>query len=69
MNLKEWLKKNEWGINDFAEHIMCHRTYISAIINGRQSPSKRLAKAIEEATGGKVTASSLIRLKTKSKRS
>lgn len=63
MKLKLWLVKNRKTEIEFAQQIGYCRSYISQIACGTLRPSKRLAKAIEEATGGQVTASSLMRLK------
>jgi DNA-binding transcriptional regulator YdaS (Cro superfamily) len=45
---------------DFSKIIECDRAYLSKIVNGKLKPSKRLAKDIEEATNGEVTASELL---------
>lgn len=60
MELKLYLVKNRLTINEFSEMLNYSRTHLSAIINGRLSPSKKLAKMIEKATNGEVSIKELL---------
>jgi len=63
MELKLYLVRNKISITDFSVRIGCNRSYLSEIINGAKMPGKRLAKDIEEATNGEVTAKELLQVK------
>ena len=54
MTLHEYIELNNWTIQDFADKIHYRREWISKIINGRVTPSKRLKYHIEKFTDGKV---------------
>lgn len=60
MDLREYLFRHRLSVVDFSKIIECDRAYLSKIVNGKLKPSKRLAKDIEEATNGEVTASELL---------
>ncbi len=61
MNLDQYLRKHKITYTDFAEKIGYGRTYINEIGIGTKNPSKRLAKLIEQATNGEVTAEELLK--------
>ena len=61
MKLKIYLVQNNITVTEFAERIGYSRSQISNIINGASNPSKRLAKAIEKATNGEVSADELLK--------
>jgi transcriptional regulator with XRE-family HTH domain len=63
MKLKDYLYHNRISIQDFADRLEYSRTHLSQIVNGQSFPSKRLAKAIEQATAGKVKAEDLLKEK------
>lgn len=65
MNLRDYLYYNKISVKDFSKNLDYSRTHISAIIHGRLKPTKRLAKAIEQATNGEVKAEDLISYKEK----
>lgn len=52
MKLKAYLAENDMKLGEFAKSIDCNYSYLSNICKGSVLPGKRLAKAIEEATGG-----------------
>ncbi len=60
MNLDEYLWRNKITKQDFANQIGISRGHIHQLINGTRSPSAKLAKKIEEATGGEVTKEELL---------
>jgi transcriptional regulator with XRE-family HTH domain len=57
-NLRAYLANIGMSMKQFADMLECDRTYMSLIANGRRLAGRRLAKDIEEATGG------VIKLKT-----
>ena len=61
MQLKLYLVKNRITIKEFCEKIGYSRNQISGIANGKLTPSKRLAKTIEQATNGEVKAEDLMK--------
>lgn len=63
MELKLYLVKNRLTVKEFAEKIEYSRNQISGIVNGKLRPSNRLAKLIEQATNGEVTAEELLKEK------
>lgn len=65
MDLREYLFRNRLTITDFGKKIDCPRAYLSQIVNGHKKPGKRLAKVIEDATNGEVTAQELLQTKDK----
>ena len=60
MNLDEYLSRSKITRTDFAKILGISRTHLQDILSGRRSPSKTLAKKIEEATEGKVTKEELL---------
>jgi len=56
--LKKWLKENNIKISDFAKRLGIHRTYLSDIVNGHETPSWTLARLIEYETNGEIKAES-----------
>lgn len=60
MDLREYLFRKKLSIKEFSELVDCSRTYISSIVHNKTTPSKRLAKSIEQATNGEVSAESLL---------
>lgn len=60
MTLKEWLDANAKRQTDVAIELGCAQSQISRILTGKSRPGSELAFAIEEMTGGKVTARSLL---------
>lgn len=60
MDLREYLFRKRLTVKEFSELIDCSRTHVSAIVNNRIKPSKRLAKSIELATNGEVKAEELL---------
>ncbi len=60
MNLKEYLFFEGKSITKFAEELVVEKGYMNKIVNQRVKPSKRLAKDIEIATQGKVTAKEIL---------
>lgn len=60
MRLKEYLFREEKSITKFAEELMVEKGYMNKIVNQRVKPSKRLAKAIEIVTQGKVSAEEVL---------
>jgi len=61
MDLREYLFRTKKKITDFAKEIGYGRGYITEIINGTKTPGKHLAKTIEHATNGEVTAEELMK--------
>lgn len=56
--LARWLKDTGTSQEAFAALIGAHQTQVSRYVTGARRPSRRLKKAIEDATGGKVPMSS-----------
>lgn len=63
MDLREYLFRQRISVQEFAEKLEYSRTHLSLIVNGKGRPSPRLAKAIEKATNGEVTAEELLKKK------
>ena len=63
MDLREYLFRKKLSVTKFSEMIDSNRAYLSLVIHGRTKPGKRLAKDIERATNGEVTAEELLREK------
>jgi len=51
-NLKAYLANINMTVKDFCEILECDNKHLSRIMNGKQSPGKRLAKDIRLATNG-----------------
>ena len=60
MNLREYLFRKRLSATEFARLIEYSRTQVSLVANERVKPSKRLAKIIERATDGNVSAEELL---------
>jgi transcriptional regulator with XRE-family HTH domain len=54
MNLRVYLATKNLKAYEFCKIIDCDRSYISAIMNGRRIPGKKMARNIEKATEGQV---------------
>ena len=65
MDLREYLFRKRISVTDFAKQIDHSRPHLSSIVNGLRQPSPRLARAIEKATSGEVTAKELMENKRK----
>lgn len=63
MDLREFLFRKKISITDFAKELMISRNYLNQICLGNQIPSPRLARDIERATKGEVTAKELLKEK------
>ena len=61
MNLRDYLIRKKISISDFGRILNYSRAHLSKIVNGKQRPSKKLAKSIEKATHGEVKAWSLLK--------
>lgn len=61
MDLRTYLFQKRTSIADFSRQLKCSRDHLSRIVNGKLKPSERLAKDIEEATNGEVTAKELLK--------
>jgi transcriptional regulator with XRE-family HTH domain len=55
MDLKEWLFFERRTVTEFAEMLDYSRTHLSGIVNGKNTPSRKLIKRIERVTNGQVT--------------
>lgn len=64
MDLRTYIFLKRMTVKGFAESIDYSANQISAIIHARRKPGKKLAKAIEKATDGEVTAVELLKDKT-----
>ncbi len=49
------------SVTKFSKALGCSRVHLSGVINGQRIPSLMLAKSIELATNGEVTAESLLK--------
>jgi hypothetical protein len=54
MNLKAYLANVGMTSKDFSVLVNCNQRYLSKIMNGHVLPGKRLAKEIEDLTGGEI---------------
>lgn len=60
MNLKEYFAEEPYGAKkEMAEFLGITPTWLSLLLSGERKPSPTLAKAIEKATQGLVTAKEL----------
>lgn len=59
MDLREYLFRHRMTQETFAQKIGSSRRYVSVLVRQKYHPSVRLAKDIEIATGGEVTAAEL----------
>ena len=60
MSLRDWLYFKRMTIKDFAQHMGICRMHASNIVNQRLRPGERLAKDIEQFTGGEITREELL---------
>ncbi len=58
--LAAYRKEKEITRTQMAHLIGCHVSYVGHIEEGRRRPSPEMALAIEQATGGEVTATALL---------
>lgn len=61
MDLRTYLFNERISVTDFSKTLGCSRIHLSEIINGRRVPSLMLAKSIEMATNGQVTAKEVMK--------
>lgn len=54
MRLRKYLDRNGLTQTKFAESLDVSGVYFNKIVNGKRTPSKKLALKIEQMTGGKV---------------
>jgi transcriptional regulator with XRE-family HTH domain len=60
MKLAEYLFRMKMTKKDFAEKLGISRGHLQHILSGTKNPSIKLAKKIEEETGGKVSKTELL---------
>lgn len=60
MSLRDWLYFKRMTVKDFAQQIGICRMHASSIVNQRLRPGERLAKDIEQFTGGEITQEELL---------
>lgn len=60
MKLKLYLVRKRMTIKEFSEAVNYSRNQISGVISGKLNASPKLAKIIEKATGGEVTAQEIL---------
>lgn len=60
MTLRDWLYYKRMTITEFAQHMGICRTHANSIVNQRLRPGERLAKDIEQFTGGEITREELL---------
>jgi hypothetical protein len=60
MSLRDWLYYKRMTVKQLAENIGICRMHASSIVNQRIRPGERLAKDIEQFTGGEVTREELL---------
>ena len=58
MKLRDYLLQQGIKQEDFADLLDVGRTHLSCIINNKRRPGKKLARRIEEATNGAISAES-----------
>lgn len=63
MNLRVFLFNHRISVTEFSKTLGCSRIHLSEIVNERRTPSLLLAKSIERATNGEVTAEELLKEK------
>ncbi len=59
-DLREYLYRRHIQVKAFAESIDYSPTQLSTVIHKRRKPGKKLARLIEKATNGKITAHYLL---------
>lgn len=60
MKVDEFIGKRNVNISQLAKKINYDQAYVNKILNGFYKPSKQIAKALEEATEGKITYDDLL---------
>lgn len=68
MKLADYLYFNKMTIGDMAQKIGMSREHLGKIVSGKQIPSVKTARKIEEGTEGQVSAIELLMLDDKSKK-
>ena len=68
MNLRTWRKHSSTTLGSLAGEVASSKGYLSDIERGKRRPSPELAKRIEAATNGEVTAAELLGLAASSVR-
>lgn len=61
MNLRDYLHFERITLKSFCDSIEMSPTHLGGYINGRLRVSKKVARAIERATNGKVTAKQVMK--------
>ena len=61
MDLRTYLFQKRLSITDFSKTLGCSRVHLQGVVHGQRKASLLLAKAIERATNGEVTADELIK--------
>lgn len=62
MNLRVYLAEKNMRVNELSELLDINHCYLSRIVNGFR-PGRKLARNIEKATEGKVTAAEILQKK------
>jgi transcriptional regulator with XRE-family HTH domain len=60
MNLRDWILSKGLRQEDFAKQIDVSRAHLSSVICGTRPAGRKLAKSIQSATNGEITASSVL---------
>jgi len=55
MNLKKYIESNNINCSIVARLIPCAPQWISQIVSGKRTPSYKMARRIEQITGGEVS--------------
>ena len=55
---KKWMEANGFSVNEIADEWEISRSYVYGLMNGSQTPSRKLALSIKEWTDGAVTVDS-----------
>jgi DNA-binding XRE family transcriptional regulator len=66
-SLQHYLKQNSLTVEGFAVIVKCHHSTISRIARGKIKPRLKLAKRIEEKTGGAVTVTEMYGLEKRAR--
>lgn len=61
MNLREYLFVHRLSVKEFSKTLGYSRTHLSAIVNGKFKPSKKLAQYIEKMTNSEVKVEELLK--------
>lgn len=68
-NLQDYLKQNDSSISLLAHRVGCSASTISRALSGKRKPSFDLAMAVEDVTGGQITAETFMNICMKARRS